>query len=173
MTTRERRLRAEWVGLKELAALNPKRFSDLVWDDATMALHLHEVPALGRDDALLHTHHLVFDFPMLFPALPMSLILQTPVQHPNVHPETGFVCLWESHRIGHTVEQALHKVVAMLSGELMNADPVHVMQPEAFGRFQLGGPALRLQLKASPLLATGSSWQQRSEVRATQRRRLS
>lgn len=61
----------------------------------------------------------------------MELTLCTPVFHPNVHPETGFVCLWDRHRVSNTVEHALHKLVAMLSGGLFNADAPHVMQPEA------------------------------------------
>ena len=61
----------------------------------------------------------------------MEMYLSVPVLHPNVHPETGFVCLWDRHRVSNTVEIAMHKLVAMLAGTLWNADALHVMQPGA------------------------------------------
>ena len=79
----------------------------------------------------------------------MELYIDQPVLHPNIHPETGFLCLWEKHRVSYTIEHALHRTVAMLAGRLFNADVLHVMQPEALalfsrftGDFAIGSGAL-------------------------------
>ncbi len=79
-------------------------------------------------------HAVRLEFPVHFPAVPLEMFLEVPVVHPNIHPETGFVCLWERHRVSHTVEHAMHRLVAMLAGELQNAEAPHVMQPEALLR---------------------------------------
>lgn len=67
-----------------------------------------------------------------------------PVVHPNIHPDTGFVCLWDRHRVSNTVEHALHKLAAMLAGELQNTTPMHVMQPGALGSSTRYSPSMPL-----------------------------
>ncbi len=61
----------------------------------------------------------------------MELYLEAPMRHPNIHPITGFVCLWEQHRVSYTVEHAIHRAAAILGWRLLNPDPRHVMQPDA------------------------------------------
>ena len=135
MTILDRRLASEWELLLNLADRNPARINSMRLDGATLSLHLHgpaAAPACPNERAsLISTHAIRVEFPVHFPAVPMEMFLAIPVFHPNVHPETGFVCLWDRHRVSNTIEHALHKTVAMLCGELRNPLPLHVMQPAA------------------------------------------
>ena len=139
MTLFERRLRAEWDTLQQLALLNPSRLTHLAAADTTFTLVLHGPPVtLAQGTFVQQEHALRIVFPVHFPAAPMELYLNQPVLHPNVHPETGFVCLWEKHRVSYTVEHALHRTVAMLAGRLFNPDAPHVMQPDALKLYPRG-----------------------------------
>ena len=128
---RERRLIAEWDLLQSLAHLNPERIGDLAVEDEVFSCTLHKTPALrvGTKD-IVTSHRLKIVFPLYYPSVPLELYLKTPVAHPNVHPRTGFLCLWDKHQVSNNVEHALHKTVAMLSRRLENRNPVHVMQPD-------------------------------------------
>ncbi len=144
----ERRLRNEWLLLDGLAGCNPGRITGARLQPGTIRFLLHGPSALPASDrasgCLLTEHATRIEFPVHFPAVPMEMFLETPVFHPNVHPETGFVCLWDRHRVSNTVEHALHKLAAMLSGHLRNTDALHVMQPAACDR--------PFQTEAMPLL---------------------
>ncbi|MGI4757170.1 MAG: ubiquitin-conjugating enzyme E2 [Janthinobacterium lividum] len=119
----------------DLAARNPGRLSHVQIDRSVLTLHLHGPAALAVSTdptaCPLMSHAVRIDFPVHFPAVPMEMFLQAPVVHPNIHPETGFVCLWQRHRVSNTVEHAMHRLVAMLAGEQQNPAPMHVMQPLA------------------------------------------
>ena len=82
----------------------------------------------------------------------MELFLRIPVVHPNVSPETGFVCVWDRHRVSHTVELALHRLVAMLAGILWNGDAPHVMQPQAVPCTPASDPAPLQGVAYEPVL---------------------
>jgi ubiquitin-protein ligase len=127
----ERRMSAEWDLLRRLSERNPGRLTDMAMSEGTMRLWLRSTPAALPDGSTGAEHLLSFGFPVHYPAVPMTLHLARPVLHPNVHPRTGFVCLWLNHRISNTVEHALHKTVAMMGWRLFNPDPTHIMQPEA------------------------------------------
>lgn len=134
LTTLHRRLSAEWELLLALVQRNPHRLTTPTGSDTTFRVTLHgspSTPVHHRAGPQLTSHTIRIHFPVHFPAVPMELYLDIPVLHPNVHPETGFVCLWERHRVSNTVEHALHKTVAMLNGTLYNLHPLHVMQPGA------------------------------------------
>ena len=126
----ERRLRNEWRLLQHLQALNPERLADIHAEDCTFYVTLLETPALALPDGVdvLRQHRLRIDFPRYFPAVPMEAFLSVPVKHPNIHPESGFVCLWDTHRVSNTVEHALLKVEAMLGWRLLNLEARHRMQ---------------------------------------------
>lgn len=130
----ERRIAAEWLLLQQLVQANPARLSGLRAESASFHVRLHGPVAVsipnGNHGPVLFEHDLRIDFPVHFPAVPMEMYLATPVAHPNVHPASGFVCLWERHRVSNTVEIAMHKLVAMLAGLLWNGHAPHVMQPE-------------------------------------------
>ena len=130
----ERRLSAEWALLLALVERNPDRLHHPVARDTRFFVTLIGPEVLTTHESagpLIASHDIRIDYPVHFPAVPMELYLHTPVLHPNVHPDTGFVCLWDRHRMSNTVEQALHKTVAMLNGSLHNPDTLHVMQPAA------------------------------------------
>ena len=155
------RLAAEWRGVQDLAIRNPGRLTDLQRRDTSITLRLRHTPALpcaaaNPDGDLLTTHDVRIEFPAFFPAVPMELYLATPVAHPNIHPETGFVCLWDKHRVSNTVEQALQKTVAILGWQLHNAEVPHVMQPEALSRLATEGDQIRQRLSAPPLAGSPS-----------------
>ena len=131
----ERRVASEWQLLRQLADENPGRIAAMRNDGAVFRFELHG-PATDPADAAMHpglvnTLSIHVEFPVHFPAVTMEMFLAVPVFHPNVHPETGFVCLWDRHRVSNTVEHALHRIVAMLAGTLRNTEPLHVMQPRA------------------------------------------
>ena len=139
MTNFERRLQAEWELLQRLAQLNPNRLTDISAEDRLFRLTLRETPArLARssNDSPATVHRLHVIYPTYFPAVPLEIYVDDAFWHPNVHPETGFVCIWERHRVDNTVEHALHKVVAMMDGRLYNRDALHVMQPEALDQIE-------------------------------------
>jgi hypothetical protein len=131
----ERRLAAEWDLLLQLADRKSGRLSSMQADGAVLSLRLHGPAAAPADAAaqprLVIVHAIRIEFPVHFPAVPMEMFLEIPVFHPNIHPESGFVCLWDRHRVSNTVEHALHKTAAMLAGQLRNTNLIHVMQPEA------------------------------------------
>ena len=128
---RERRLVAEWDLLQSLACLNPERIGNLAVEDEVFFCTLHKTPALraGTKD-IVTNHRLKIVFPLYYPSVPLELYLKDSVVHPNVHPRTGFLCLWDKHQVSNNVEHALHKTVAMLSRRLENRNPIHVMQPD-------------------------------------------
>ena len=170
----ERRLCAEWKLLQELAALNPARLHNPAADDRTFHLTLSHTPALrlGQPYSKANEHVLRIDYPRYFPAVPLELYLQTPMQHPNIHPQTGFVCLWDAHRITNNVEHAVHKTAAILGWQLLNAAPEHVMQSQA--QTMIARRAELASLLAAPLLrGTSNGSSDTRAVPGAMRKRLS
>ena len=169
----ERRLREEWTLLGELAGRNPGRLTDLAAQDSTLCVTLRDTPARLAGGASLSRHRLRLEYPRFFPALPLELYLETPVFHPNVHPETGFVCLWDRHRAAHTAEDAVHKTAAMLGWRLFNLHAEHVMQPEAAALERTSRAQLAGDLLAAPLLGVRGFVPEPAETAARPRKRLS
>lgn len=136
----ERRLAAEWGLLQELAAANPERLAGLAAAGGQVHATLCGVPApslcsaAGAESEIVSMHAFRIAYPRLFPAVPLELYLQTPVLHPNIHPITGFVCLWERHRVSHTGVAAVSQLERILNWQLWNAEAPHVMQPAALER---------------------------------------
>jgi ubiquitin-protein ligase len=134
VTSTERRLQAEWDRLHQLAELNPGRLTDISSDDRTFLFKLHEAPvrlAGSPQDPPVSTHDVRVVYPSFFPSTPLEIYVARAFLHPNVHPETGFVCVWIEHRAQNTIEHAIHKLIAMMSGHLYNRETVHTMQPQA------------------------------------------
>ena len=156
-------MQAEWVLLEQLARRNPGRLSDLKMQDSVLNVMLRDTPAFaleeGSSDAapeIVRDHGLRIEFPPFFPAAPMEMYLERAMQHPNIHPETGFICLWERHRVTNTVQHALHKTVAILGWQLHNRQPLHVMQPDALRRLETEGEARRRALAVPALTGSAS-----------------
>jgi hypothetical protein len=69
-----------------------------------------------------------FEFPEYYPAVPLEARALPPVCHPNVHPESGFLCLWEGHHAGASLIEAVRQAARIVTWQLVNWQPVHVMQ---------------------------------------------
>lgn len=130
--TRERRIRNEAALLREMAELNPERLQILAMTEDEFRMTLH-TPAHGGA-----VHGLKLVFAPYFPAVPIEAYLELPVRHPNVHPVTGFICLWDKHSTGDTVIEALRQTQRVLSGELRNGEADHLMQPDCLDIEVLG-----------------------------------
>lgn len=170
-TVGERRLQAEWALLQQLVALNPARLAGAKKQDSQFEVTLLGTPALLLNGAVTQAAHRVrIAYPRFFPSVPLELYLAEPMLHPNIHPLTGFVCLWDRHRVSNTVEHALHKTVAMLGWRLLNAEPRHVMQP---GAPALNANALADRLRVSPLAGVHYAAEHFQAPEHGMRRRLS
>ncbi len=124
--------------LHRITALNQERLQivELTGDEFRLILH---TPAHGAG-----VHSLKLAFAPYYPAVPIEAYLDVPVRHPNVHPSTGFICLWDKHSTGDTVIEALRQTQRVLSGELRNAEADHLMQPDSLDMGVLVYEPLRL-----------------------------
>jgi hypothetical protein len=176
---RERRVNNEWLILQELRAINPERMPAPARDADNFYLTVHGIPALRRqppslDDwtaCLRSTHSARVFFPRFYPAMPCEVYVADSFFHPNAHPDTGFVCLWERHLALHSIVHVLTQLAAILSGRLFNRDERHVMQPEALAFYLRPEVSARLPLPSSPLLVPAQL--QTAPDRKIVRRRLS
>jgi ubiquitin-protein ligase len=94
----------------------------------------------------LETHTAVFQFPEFFPSVPIEARLIAPVFHPNVHPQSGFVCLWNRSSAADTIMEAVTRLQQVITWELMNEDQQHVLQPESIAWYQDTQRAVELPL---------------------------
>jgi ubiquitin-protein ligase len=174
---RERRIDNEWLLLEALTQANPSRLR-LARDPDAFAVEIANLPALlapppDLEHPAAHIeriHSLRVIFPRYYPSMPVEVYLDNPVFHPNVHPDTGFVCLWTRHRITTTLEHTLAQLQRVLSWALLNPDPKHVMQLEALRWYQQPGVRDHLPLPVTPFTPVhADSWAPAAPVR----RRLS
>ena len=110
---RARRIENEWHLLEALQKANSGRLRltrclDLFWIEAANLPALLRAPSdpANPGPVVKLTHRLRIVFPRYYPSMPVEVYLDEPVFHPNVHPDTGFVCLWVKHRIQTTLEHA-------------------------------------------------------------------
>src|SRR5712692_910090 len=95
---RDRRLRNEWDLLQEMGRANPSTLDILVGEPELFRITLHQTRGTlrrGGQNALVSSHAAEIRFPRFFPSLTIEARLLHPVFHPNVDPDSGFVCLWE------------------------------------------------------------------------------
>jgi ubiquitin-protein ligase len=134
----ERRVEQEWRLLHGLAAANSqllaidgRRIQD---GDEVFQFTIFETAALIGDANGLqvrNTHTVAVRFPAFFPSVPLELSLGGAVFHPNVHPENGFVCLWDRFSSHHTLVDAIAQLQRVIAWQLFNETPDHLMQPGA------------------------------------------
>jgi hypothetical protein len=137
-TLYERRVEQEWRLLESLAKANPglievlqRRFDQ---GDDVLDFNLRKTEALREKAGALviqDSHRVSLHFPRFFPSVPLEASLAEPVFHPNVNPENGFVCLWNRFSTGDTVVQAVSQLQGILTWQLVNEHPDHLMQPDA------------------------------------------
>jgi len=137
-TVHQRRTEQEWKLLEALAGENPDLLRDCVRDaqadGRVFRFQLRQTPALIEEAGQLRIqdwHGVSLHFPRFFPAVPLEASLLRPVFHPNVHPETGFVCLWNRFSSGDTVVEAVAQLRHVITWRLLNEEPDQVMQPKS------------------------------------------
>jgi ubiquitin-protein ligase len=177
---RSRRLDKEWELLAMLAEHNPSRLEvlqrDVQLDAEVFQLALHRTSALqiGSPPSLLlsASHRVSLRYPEYFPSVPIEAFLGTPVFHPNVHPENGFVCLWSTFSAGDTIIEAIRQLQRVVTWEVLNDRPEHLMQPAALRWV----PDVQFPLAYEPLLVPSEFQMERTYARkrdGSWRRRLS
>lgn len=144
--TRARRLSGEWALLGQIAASNPEILFIREWsqDGVTdiFTLGLRSTPAWESSESVRSVHEVEFRFPRFFPALPVECFIDPPAFHPNIHPVTGFVCLWKAYCETETLLDAVLRLRSVLSAHSYNASRDHVMQPEALQYYEAFNPRL-------------------------------
>ena len=156
---RNRRIENEWRLLHDLAALNPGSLEIVERgvgpNEEYFRVRLNQTtgPVESRDGVGLRDSHLAgFHFPRFFPAVPIEALLMHPVFHPNVDPDTGFVCLWTRVCPGDTVAEALTRLQRVIAWDLANLTPDHVMQPRAAAWYRDTSRPIALPCAFVPLL---------------------
>jgi hypothetical protein len=133
-----RRVEQEWLLLGSLATHNP----DILEvhgrqehpDGLVFEVTLHRTASVVLEPggcSLREDHRAAIHLRPFFPSVPVEVSLARPVFHPNVHPGTGFVCLWGHFSSGYTIMEALVQLQRVLTWQLWNRQSVHLMQPEA------------------------------------------
>ena len=138
------RIEHEWKLLHRLRDANPEcveildRRSSPV--DERFVVRLYRSRGIEQVDGdQLKTrdyHTLRLEFGRLYPDVPIECYVEERLFHPNVRPETGFVCLWEEANPNGTVIQALARVQAMAAFRMLNLNGVHQMNREAAEWYQ-------------------------------------
>lgn len=162
-SVQERRVEQEWKLLLALAAENPEVLQGCVRQDqvdgTVFRFRLLQTQALVEEADQLRVvdkHDVTLRFPRFFPAVPIEASLERPVFHPNVHPESGFVCLWDRFSSGNTAIEALTQLQRVISWKLHNEAPDHTMQPEGLRWYQSPERLITLPLLyREPLLRQG------------------
>ena len=164
MTLRDKRLENEWKFLLQLQQDNP----DLIRDASRTSLHggdwlefiLRETSAFTLPDGAnrLATHRVKLHFPEYFPAVPIEAYLDVPVLHPNVHPENGFVCLWDRFSPGDSVIESVRQLQRVLSWELFNPHADHLMQVAALQDIPADIPLPYRAVQLSPSLSEAHAY---------------
>ena len=157
-TLYERRIEQEWEILLLLVKANPSVLqSSNRESEANLTIFsfvlLQTQSLSGRpNDLRIKDHYNVrLQFPKFFPSTPIEASLTQPVFHPNVHPETGFVCLWNRFSPGDTVMEAVSQLQRVIAWELVNEETDHLMQPEALVWYKDPARGMELPLPYQPI----------------------
>jgi hypothetical protein len=133
------RIAKEWNLLGRLAQAN-REYIEVI-DHTTSAaedvflVRLHHSPGVehaeGDDVATRESHTIRLSFTRFYPDVPIECYVDEPLFHPNVKPETGFVCLWEEANPRDTAIQALARAQAMAAYRMLNLGGAHQMNRAA------------------------------------------
>jgi ubiquitin-protein ligase len=158
-TLHQRRVEHEWRLLQLLAATNSSVLEILNREQGPASerfhLILHKTCALIKQDSYLNsldTHTVALHFPEFFPSVPIEASLAIPVFHPNIHPENGFVCLWDRFSSGDTVAEAVLQLQRVITWRLVNEESDHLLQPEAIQWYREPQRGVQLPLDCQPLV---------------------
>jgi ubiquitin-protein ligase len=133
------RIEKEWELLHRLQRLNPQHVEIVAREPSPSIEHfvvrLHRSPGIsqvhGPRMAIRETHTLQLGFPRFYPEVPIECMVEERLFHPNIKPETGFVCLWDEADPRETVIQALARAQAMAAYRMVNMGGPHLMNHEA------------------------------------------
>jgi ubiquitin-protein ligase len=168
-TLYQRRIEQEWQLLQLLAKLhsssieNPKREKEVRGE--VFRFTIHQTPALiGKPDhfQILDIHAVSLYFPKFFPSTPIEANLGDPVFHPNVHPENGFVCLWNRFSPGDTVMEAISQLQQVITWKLVNQETDHLMQPDALAWYKDPARKVEVSLAYAPITKPTNFQQERT-----------
>lgn len=126
---RERRIRNEWEWLLRTALADPAGLA--VPRETGGLVRLRETPWYALDGACRTGLAVRFTFPEYYPSVPLEAWLAEPALHPNIHPETGFVCLWDTSHDGVSLVEAVLQLQRVVTWKLYNFSADHLMQPDA------------------------------------------
>ena len=136
---RAERIEREWMLLRRLAGINPDALEILDRSHSPVEdvfrVRLHASPGIARLDRgrpiARDAHALRLSFHRFYPEMPIECYADEPLFHPNIKPETGFVCLWEQASPRDTIIQAVVRAQAMAAYRMINTGGPHVMNREA------------------------------------------
>jgi hypothetical protein len=146
------RIDMEWTLLERLAAANP-RFVEILGRapspiEDVFHVKLRDSPGVqdvqGNRIISRDVHTLRLCFTRFYPEVPIDCYVKEPLFHPNVKPETGFVCLWEQSNPRDTVVQALARTQAICAFRMVNTGAPHQMNPQAATWYQTVAIAQKL-----------------------------
>jgi Ubiquitin-conjugating enzyme len=176
MDHRLQRIENEWALLQRMAEANPASLvlKDRGADEFLLELRGTPAPVNNCDPLRFRREHkLRFSFGRFFPTMPIEAYLVHPVFHPNVHPVSGFVCLWDRSSVADTVIEALCQLQSVMTYTVFNDSSDHVMQPEALAWARDPTRGVSLPLACTPF-SKPSGWKSERDFRkAPVRRRLS
>ena len=174
MELRQRRIENEWELLEQMAQANPSLLTEIQrgHDDFLLKLSQTTAPVRVEGSINLRSEHDVrLSFPRFFPTMPIEAYVMPPVFHPNVHPDTGFVCLWGRFSLHDTVVEALCQLQRVLTFTLFSESADHVMQPEAVQWAEERNSG-KLPFSLTPLVKPAGWQKERGFRRAVGRKRI-
>ncbi len=176
MDLRRQRIDNEWAILQQMAGANPGGIDIRERHPDEFLLALKHSPApICRDGRieLVQEHELRFAFARFFPAVPIEAYLTCPVFHPNIHPTTGFVCLWSRFSKADTVVEAICQLQRILTYSVFSDSPDDVMQPEALSWAMNPNRGITLPLSCTSLTKPAGWPEEKDFQNPPVRRRLS
>jgi hypothetical protein len=138
-TLRTDRIAREWKLLERLALTNVDHLEILDRraspGEETFRVRLHNSPGVERTDGsrvvTRDQHTIRLGFTRFYPDVPVECYVEEPLFHPNVRPETGFVCLWQEANPRDSAIQAIARAQAMAAYRMVNLGEVHRMNRDA------------------------------------------
>jgi ubiquitin-protein ligase len=149
---RSDRIEKEWQLLQALQGMNPGvvAIEGRTPSPTLEVFHVRLLRSPGIESArgssmrVREEHSLTLGFPRFYPEVPIECHVREPLFHPNVNPDTGFVCLWDKASPRDTVVQAVARVQAMAAYRMVNMGGPHTMHDAAADWYLTVGKPERL-----------------------------
>ncbi len=171
-SVRQDRIEGQWQLLQELAQLNPQRIGSVERRSscAEDAFHWQLTASPGVSHAQLNSievslcHRIRLRYPRFYPEVPPECYLETAAFHPNICPDSRFVCLWAEARPRDCILRIAVQLQAMLAYRLLAPERRHLLNRaaaewyEAFGRVSGGLPLDFRPLRVDGIRADEMVW---------------